>query len=276
MIASDREFVDQPDDLFLNAQLEAAKSELEALCDLVAEVPALMESSFKQRLEQQLSLNNALLDQQVKLLKLFKSKKFLLGSGEKGGAKSAPNKGSVHILRRARVGSDFSLLSSLLVNWANSLTRPLVLALGVFLIVVTSAIASYTHSNKRPALTGSLIQNRNSVGSPPLVETSPKSDTLIHSIPATSESLIELQASDSTWVEVSDVEGHPLLHDTLHAGEQRRIRLRRGLEVYAARPEQLRFRVDEGGWQSWPNAFFDTGLVLLSPSQLPVKLEGNW
>jgi len=99
----------------------------------------------------------------------------------------------------------------------------------------------------------------------PVRETAPTASVLTYPVAGSPDSLIELNATDATWVEVSDRQGQPLLQDTLTAGDQRRVRLRDGLELYAARPEFLRFRVDEGHWQSIPDSFLTSGLMLLTP-----------
>lgn len=79
------------------------------------------------------------------------------------------------------------------------------------------------------------------------------------------KSLVELESSEPTWVEVSDRRGQLLLKDTVSGGDHRRIRLRNGLQLFAARPEVLRFRVDEGPWQAWPKQAMATGVLELVP-----------
>lgn len=65
-------------------------------------------------------------------------------------------------------------------------------------------------------------------------------------------SILEFEAQDSCWIEVTDSNGQLLLRDTLEAGLPRRIRLRHGLRLFTARPEHLRYRIDGGPSQPLP------------------------
>lgn len=80
------------------------------------------------------------------------------------------------------------------------------------------------------------------------------------------QSLVELESSAPTWVEVRERGGELLFMETLNGGDPRRIRLRSGLLMFAARPEMVRFRVDQGPWQPWPSEAFATGAFELLPS----------
>jgi len=270
----DQKVANYADKSFLNAQIEAANLELEALCDLVAEVPALMEARCKLRLQRQLLLNRRLLDEQVELLALFKSMHSPIVSGQET-IKSPFMNWENNFLRSAGWERYILLVRELFLNLQNSSSGSLKLALGAVLSLLAAAITCSIYVNRKDTLDVSPAQAGKSVGAPYALEASQKSSILSLVVNASSDSLVELHAIDSTWVEVADVEGLPLLHDTLSAGDRRRIRLRSGLEIYAARPEQLRFRVDNGAWQLWPNHFLNSGLVLLTPSQQPAHLEGN-
>lgn len=65
-------------------------------------------------------------------------------------------------------------------------------------------------------------------------------------------SILELEARDSSWIEVTDSRGQLLLRDTLEPGLPRRIRLRQGLRLFTVRPENLHYRIDGGEFQSFP------------------------
>jgi hypothetical protein len=83
-------------------------------------------------------------------------------------------------------------------------------------------------------------------------------------------SILELEASDSSWIEVTDSDGQLLLRDTLEAGLPRRIRLRQGLRLFTARPENLRYRIDGGAFQPLPAGASGRWIVMTPlPAQSP-------
>ena len=66
------------------------------------------------------------------------------------------------------------------------------------------------------------------------------------SIPVSDSQLI-LRASGTSWVEVQDLVSHEtLLIGNLDAGEQRTVRMRRGLRIRSGRPDLLRVAIDGG------------------------------
>lgn len=81
------------------------------------------------------------------------------------------------------------------------------------------------------------------------------------------QSLLELKSSEPSWVEVSDRHGQLLLKDTVVGEDHRRIRLRDGLMLFAARPDVMRYRVDQGPWQTWPGQGLAARAFELAPSR---------
>jgi hypothetical protein len=79
-------------------------------------------------------------------------------------------------------------------------------------------------------------------------------------------SLVELETSEPTWVEIRDQNGQLLFKDTVSGVDHRPIRLRQGLQLFAAKPEMVRFRVDGGPWQSMPQHALQTRVITLLPS----------
>ena len=263
-----------PREEILSQSLLAATLELQALNDLVEEVPDLMEVRFRREIAYHLALNQRLRQERFELTTLVRSMN------------------SVSSGRMLRVNLP-AFVENNSWRWQHDLLKNLFrthlsrawpresqalrrINFAVFSVAFLCGLAIIFLREKPNQLhihSSKLVPN----ASPESVtsEFSPKSSILSHSLSATSESLVELRAADSTWVEVADLDGQPLLQDTMHARDKRRIRLRTGLEVYAARPEHLSFRVDEGSWQSWPKSFLNTGLVLLIPSQQHLSSEGN-
>jgi len=83
-------------------------------------------------------------------------------------------------------------------------------------------------------------------------------------------SILELEAQDSPWIEVTDSDGQLLLRDTLEAGLTRRVRLRQGLRLFTARPEHLRYRIDGGPFQPLPAGASGRWIVITPrPAQSP-------
>jgi hypothetical protein len=83
-------------------------------------------------------------------------------------------------------------------------------------------------------------------------------------------SILELEARDSSWIEVTDSDGQLLLRDTLEAGLTRRVRLRQGLRLFTARPEHLRYRIDGGPFQPLPAGASGRWIVITPrPAQSP-------
>jgi hypothetical protein len=83
-------------------------------------------------------------------------------------------------------------------------------------------------------------------------------------------SILELEARDSSWIEVTDSDGQLLLRDTLEAGLPRRIRLRQGLRLFTARPDHLRYRIDGGAFQPLPAGASGRWIVISPlPAQSP-------
>jgi hypothetical protein len=83
-------------------------------------------------------------------------------------------------------------------------------------------------------------------------------------------SILELEARDSSWIEITDSNGQLLLRDTLEAGLPRRIRLRHGLRLFTARPDHLRYRIDGGDFQPLPARASGRWIVITPlPAQSP-------
>jgi len=250
------------DDGSLSLHLEAAQRELEALSELVADVPVLMETRFKRELGYQLALNQSLAQERNQLSALIGAVKHNADSERSGPKLPRLSRISMTSIERHRRGHLF-LRKGFLRGFAHFKRRKLLFviggtsaALGLSLLVLRAGF-----SPDPPSRVIAQQASQNGVVLEPVSQAS----VLTYPVDGSPESLIELNASDATWVEVSDRQGQPLLQDTLNAGDQRRIRLRDGLELYAARPELLRFRVDEGPWQAFPDPFLNSGLVLLTP-----------
>jgi len=250
------------DERALNRHLESAQRELDALSELVAEVPVLMEARFKRELVHQLALNQSLVQERYQLTELIGS---LNTSSEH--MLTGPRLPKVSLSSRAFMDEQgqgcLSFLQRFLASFAQLKWRQLLVvigggsaALGLLLVVLRADFSSDQPSRLAQQPISKHVAVR---------ETAPKASVLTYPVTGSPESLIELSATDATWLEVSDRQGQPLLQDTLTAGDQRRVRLRDGLELYAARPELLRFRVDDGPWQPVPDAFLTSGLILLTP-----------
>ena len=68
------------------------------------------------------------------------------------------------------------------------------------------------------------------------------------------DSVLQLRATGSSWVEVQDLQtGEVLLIGVLEAGDARTIRLRQGLRMRSGRPDLLNLQIDDGP----PRAFGD-------------------
>jgi len=262
-----------PREELLGQSLLAATLELQALNDLVEEVPDLMELRFRREIAYHLALNQRLRQEQFELTSLVRSMNSVSSERMLGLKLPAFVENNSWFWQHNLLRKIFR--THLSRAWSRERPALRLINIAVCSVALCCLVMisfrekpnqSHIHSSKLVA-----SANPESVTS----EFAPKSSILSHSLSATSDSLVELRAADSTWVEVADLEGQPLLQDTMHAGDKRRIRLRTGLEVYAARPEQLSFRVDEGSWQSWPKNFLNTGLVLLIPSQQHLSSEGN-
>lgn len=232
------------DDVLLKQQLQAAQLELEALNELVLEVPALMEERFKRELAHQLALNQRLVQERFQLTAMVDSL----------------------ITAQTEVPQPLTSmkLPSFCWPWFSAikvppqvLMRSLVIGFGVALFGLL-LVALRSHIRVFLQQSAVVVQPTTPVLPPQVAQQT-------HPVAGTSESLVELSADDATWVEVRDRQGQVLLQDTLQGNDQRRIRLRSGLEIYAARPELLSFRVDEGEWQTWPAAFLRSRLLLLTP-----------
>jgi hypothetical protein len=62
-----------------------------------------------------------------------------------------------------------------------------------------------------------------------------------------SSSILQVQARDSSWVEVQDLRTQEVLFiGVLEAGQSRTIRLRQGLRLRSGRPDLLTLRIDDG------------------------------
>ncbi|MFM1812259.1 MAG: hypothetical protein RLZZ336_1197 [Cyanobacteriota bacterium] len=65
-----------------------------------------------------------------------------------------------------------------------------------------------------------------------------------------SNSVLQVQAQGSSWVEVQDLRSHAVLFiGVLEAGQSRTIRLRQGLRLRSGRPDLLTIRIDDGSPQ---------------------------
>jgi len=74
-----------------------------------------------------------------------------------------------------------------------------------------------------------------------------RDSSLRRSIGSDSTAILKLAAHGSSWVEVQDLETKTTLFvGILHAGEQRTIRMRRGLRLRSGRPDLLSSQVDGG------------------------------
>ncbi len=61
-----------------------------------------------------------------------------------------------------------------------------------------------------------------------------------------SNSVLQVQAEGSSWVEVQDLRSHAVLFiGVLEAGQSRTIRLRQGLRLRSGRPDLLTIRIDD-------------------------------
>ena len=65
--------------------------------------------------------------------------------------------------------------------------------------------------------------------------------------PVSTSSILQVQARDSSWVEVQDLRTQAVLFiGVLEAGQSRTIRLRQGLRLRSGRPDLLTLRIDDG------------------------------
>jgi len=70
-----------------------------------------------------------------------------------------------------------------------------------------------------------------------------------HPLPAAalSNSILQVQAQGSSWLEVQDLRSQAVLFiGVLEAGQSRTIRLRQGLRLRSGRPDLLTIRIDDG------------------------------
>lgn len=210
----------------LAERLEDARLELQRLQDLVAEVPELMEIRFRQELRQVAELNQALMAERQQLMARLEQPAGPL-------TLAAP---PVDLVRRLR--------------WPAA----------VLLVTAAAAAAVGFWSARSPITLAAALGRRPPLNVPKRALGAPRP------LSTTSQSLVDLLSSGTTWVEVVDSGGELLLRDTLNRGDTRRIRLRSGLTVLAGQPQLLRYRVDEGPWQRWPQASLRQGSISLLPS----------
>jgi len=65
--------------------------------------------------------------------------------------------------------------------------------------------------------------------------------------PVSTSSILQVQARDSSWVEVQDLRTQAVLFiGVLEAGQSRTIRMRQGLRLRSGRPDLLTLRIDDG------------------------------
>jgi hypothetical protein len=77
----------------------------------------------------------------------------------------------------------------------------------------------------------------------------------IEPVPVESTAMLKLAADGISWVEVRDLATEKTLFvGTLQSGEQRSIRMRRGLRIRSGRPDLLKFQIDGGSFISFENA----------------------
>lgn len=220
----------------LDRRLEEAQLELQRLQDLVEDVPELMEQRFRKELHQLSMANQALSAQRQHLLaKLPQSQDGL----ESTHANSSP-------IRRP-----FSRLRSLVLG-------------GLVLVAVVVAVSVVVSTMRRRLAVA--VPPRHQAPASQAVSAPVEGAETGLSVIGNDQSLVELESSAPTWVEVRERGGELLFMDTLNGGDPRRIRLRSGLLMFAARPEMVRFRVDQGPWQPWPSEAFATGAFDLLPS----------
>ena len=82
---------------------------------------------------------------------------------------------------------------------------------------------------------------------PSLRQPLPNSDRLPPAAAPLSNSVLQVQAQGSSWVEVQDLRSHAVLFiGVLEAGQSRTIRLRQGLRLRSGRPDLLTLRIDDG------------------------------
>ena len=75
----------------------------------------------------------------------------------------------------------------------------------------------------------------------------PNSERLSPAAVPLSNSVLQVQAQGSSWLEVQDLRSHAVLFiGVLEAGQSRTIRLRQGLRLRSGRPDLLTLRIDDG------------------------------
>lgn len=206
----------------LQQQLIEARLELEQLELLIQQVPELMEQRYLHELRQVAHKNHQLLSERQQLIQR-------LEQGHKQRAKT--------------------------VRWAWPTLKPLPTWQRTLLLcgLGTGALAGLGAMGwqHRVELWTWLQEPRTTEQRRPL--------STQHAMPvapvADAETIVTLDARDASWLEVINAQtGELLLQDTLTTGETRRIRLRSGLRLYAARPEALRYSLDGTHFQPWPSA----------------------
>ena len=90
--------------------------------------------------------------------------------------------------------------------------------------------------------------------------------TLVAPVAFESNAILKLSADGASWVEVQDLATEKTLFvGILHAGEQRSIRMRRGLRLRSGRPDLLRLQIDDGSFVPFGTSLKLGWRVLLPP-----------
>lgn len=191
----------------LEQQLSEARAELEALERVLEQLPEVFEHKFKQRLATVSEVNQHLLEQQRILQKLT--------------AEALPAAQPRPQRRLALPSINVPRLAPIVSRRAG-----LLLLSGVALLGFGGAAAWLLRPPQRQA------------EAPPAARQLP--------LPVASESLLVLKALGTSWVEVQDLATREvLLIGELQAGDERRIRMRRGLLMRSGRPDLLTVAIDD-------------------------------
>lgn len=211
-------------DQLLKQQLHDAQLELERLEELIQQVPELMEQRCLQELRQVAHQNHQLLSERQRLIQL-------LQQGEEQHANSHPQ--AWPSLRPFQA-------------WVQRNRTVLLSGLGTCALAGLGAVGW----QQRLAL-GTWFQASGNTELPRPIRT--QQPMAVVPIAGDSKTIVTLEARDASWIEVINVRsGELLLQDTLNAGDTRRVRLRSGLRLYAARPEALRYSLDGTDFTAWP------------------------
>lgn len=257
----------------VNDELRAAQLELDALQQLVAEVPELMEQRFKQELSALQHDNRRLLYEQRHLVGLIEAS---LPSVDKSRLSVLMPRLFESQININYICSKFSRVVAHVPDFV-SMTRRIVsshkqsfmLLVGTSLLISGGVVFVFSGQSLpfRVVMPWWSRQVPRASAEPSQHMPADVSLGPARFVKGSAMSLVDLKATGTTWVEVAEPQGTLLLQDTLHQGDHRRIRLRNGLEIFAARPDQLNVRIDEGVWQPFPQDPDHPGLIRLVPQE---------